>query len=453
MGYFDFRNNIYDLYNHDSAERIAPLVYDTNLLKSVKWVSPEGRKIELDGQIFLNRSALMYTIYQRFFSLNDQDKYEYNGKPFAILMMDIENFASTNIYDEVNHTYGGDIVINQIVEQIKQTIKSFELDNKEALANVNITAARYGGDEFMFLVEGEVEDELILRFEAQLKAYISELSAFFMSPKLGIYQDKIKMKDNSLDIIKIPKDELERRVFFDYILQHNILNEFELKKVTKDIRQKNDMFLEEVNPNSYYPIEVNTLGEKLEHIKTRKNYLLEFIQRAVFIDKEANSNNCSQCITLFYESIINNPSYGYEILNKDPFIKDLLESQNNHIIIMDQKFLKEINWQFNMARGNKFLREGFWNFKTSIDFVKNAKMVVNKSQLDNWEIYGTKGGSKMVFGSSVDRYLQDIVAVIKEQNNSGGNSFVMDINKSIKIPLAILKLISHRYGKYLKRIG
>lgn len=178
LGYFDFRNNIYDLYNHDSAEKIAPLVYDTNLLKSVKWVSPEGRKIELDGQIFLNRSALMYTIYQRFFSLNDQDKYEYNGKPFAILMMDIENFASTNIYDEVNHTYGGDIVINQIVEQIKQTIKSFELDYKEALANVNITAARYGGDEFMFLVEGEVEDELILRFEAQLKAYISELSAF-----------------------------------------------------------------------------------------------------------------------------------------------------------------------------------------------------------------------------------------------------------------------------------
>ncbi|NJS41324.1 hypothetical protein HC766_03000 [Candidatus Gracilibacteria bacterium] len=198
--------------------------------------------------------------------------------------------------------------------------------------------------------------------------------------------------------------------------------------------------MEEVNPNSYYPIEVNTLGEKLEHIKTRKNYLLEFIQRAVFIDKEANSNNCSQCITLFYESIINNPSYGYEILNKDPFVKDLLESQNNHIIIMDQKFLKEINWQFNMARGNKFLREGFWNFKTSIDFVKNANMLVNQSQLDSWEIYGTMGGSKMVFGSSVDKYPQDIVAVIKEQNNSGGNSFAMDINKSIKIPFGYSKV-------------
>jgi diguanylate cyclase (GGDEF)-like protein len=79
----------------------------------------------------INRRMMMNRIE------DEKVKVDRGGKPFTVVMVDIDNFKSIN--DAYGHD-GGDFVLVQLAERIKLSLRKTDL------------VSRWGGDEFLFLL-------------------------------------------------------------------------------------------------------------------------------------------------------------------------------------------------------------------------------------------------------------------------------------------------------------
>jgi GGDEF domain-containing protein len=421
--YFDIRSYNRNIFNAPSRDFFYNYVYDYGLTKSVIWTDPEGKEEIVDGINFLNRPALMYTIVERFLDLNiETGSYEYNNNPFTILFFDGKNIGSTNILDTKNNTLGGDLVLNKMARAINTSIQRFGENFKRHLNNISITPARYGGDEFFILIDGEIDQVLLALLQRYIKEDIQKVEVFYKSPKKGIFKDVLKLKNDQILQIKTPKTEFEKEIFFKYVLKHSLLNEYELRKIVDDINTKSDLDIDKIQASAYYPKSVTSIEDKLAYIAVNKPNLSEFVTRAIFSDRGDSNYTFSKKILAFYETIIHNPAYGHEIEHYDSFVRELIEKKNSKVIIVNQKFLKEVNHHFSIARGDELLKSGFWFLKKSVQSTMVDMSGYPLTIIDN-SVYGSKGGEKMVFGDYVDENIYDIIQNLLSNLEIGGVVF------------------------------
>lgn len=105
------------------------------------------------------------------------------GRPFALLMIDLDGFKSIN--DTFGHAIG-DSVIQQVGAALKQSIRSTDM------------VARYGGDEFAVIVP-EADREAAIRLAEKLKTVLA-------STKLHLPRDTQRYISASIGIALCPPD-------------------------------------------------------------------------------------------------------------------------------------------------------------------------------------------------------------------------------------------------------
>ncbi|GAB6188979.1 hypothetical protein JCM30566_07180 [Marinitoga arctica] len=107
---------------------------------------------------------------------------EYIGKEFGLIVLDLDNFKPVN--DNFGHK-SGDYVLKKVGEIINKSIRKSDL------------AIRYGGDEFVILVNSSDEkvlDEIIKRIDEKIK---KELKIYNISVSAGKF---IKLKDDNVKL-------------------------------------------------------------------------------------------------------------------------------------------------------------------------------------------------------------------------------------------------------------
>ncbi|KAF2955722.1 GGDEF domain-containing protein [Marinitoga sp. 38H-ov] len=107
---------------------------------------------------------------------------EYMNKEFCIIVMDLDNFKPVN--DNFGHK-SGDYVLKKVGDIINKSIRKTDL------------AIRYGGDEFVILVNSnssEIIDNIIKRIDEKIRR---ELNIYNIGVSAGKY---IKTKDDNLSL-------------------------------------------------------------------------------------------------------------------------------------------------------------------------------------------------------------------------------------------------------------
>lgn len=207
------RNTIlaqYDRYTKGEIDKIYMELMLYNSENEKRWVMLSGRGIhDLKGTImslnglliditklkeqedyinYLARNDYMTNLPNRM-SFMDKMKSELELKSCgAILLLDIDNFKSIN--DTMGHLYG-DRMLSVIAERINTIVTD------------NVCAYRFGGDEFLILITGADEEELV-------EEYLLKIKDLFAEPiRLMGKEHSIKF---SIGVTVFPKDssDMER---------------------------------------------------------------------------------------------------------------------------------------------------------------------------------------------------------------------------------------------------
>ncbi len=357
-----FRNS-FSINDLETLKNTHPQVYlslvNLQLAKKVSYVNTKGEKIELEGVEIINREAMCFLIKSKYTKVED-GFLVHNKQPFELLFLDGKDFASYNIQDTEGN-YGGDVVLNLMAKQLILATK--KIAKILSLKENQLVPARLGGDEFVVLINSELTETLAQLCNSLIKTEISEIKAEYYNSDGEIGERRVEIKNNRVERIKPPNDEFLNKLFFYYISKNTIYDSFGLNKVASDLHQDRSIQgLKFQPPEIKYPVTVKTVAEKVTYLAQINPNFSDICNQAIILDMNPgslNSNRYGRSVLRFYENIVLNPLYGHEVMNFYSFIEKLAISDYRIIVVVDPKFLKEINNQMSEGRGDMYLKKTF----------------------------------------------------------------------------------------------
>lgn len=153
-----------------------------SLSEHIKVVNVENKK--LNESIYeLALTDYLTNLPNRMKLVDTINKYIRNSYRFALIFIDIDNFKTVN--DTKGHVYGDRLLV--------EIVKRFT-----SLKNEKTFISRYGGDEFVFLLEFNMENEITL--------FLNDLYELFKKPI--IVKEEMNFIDLSVGISKYPYDSV-----------------------------------------------------------------------------------------------------------------------------------------------------------------------------------------------------------------------------------------------------
>lgn len=375
----DFKN-IFDLV--EDGQNATPLYYslyadafDKGLSKEKKYTSrQDGKEYVAEPVAMLKRSSALALVNDAIF----RDK-EYNGTQVRFLSLDIKRFARANLLDKS----AGDYLANQAALALRRaltsTIQGLQLESADHHRFIDF---RYGGDEFMVAVIGDLPYGFMEQLEETIKTEMEHTQCFYDGGKNNEIRLGIKLK--KIESSGIPEDQNERSVFLTYLQRGIVLDTKIIKKIMKMFTdpegaidsKKFDQFLETSKVKDFeYPEGYESTDKKIEYLgKIHPEYT-----PALWLAQEKDSKAASperlqeesarKRIIRFIEKSVYNPLFQRNVLTFDDLIDHI---QNIEKFTFDDTFtaesviryfvtlvnsLKDINDGVNPAVGDQMLLE------------------------------------------------------------------------------------------------
>jgi GGDEF domain-containing protein len=347
------------------------MLSDPGLSRMVTCKMPNGETWSSVKVDMFNRIGLMCRILENYID----EKGLYNQYPFTLLTFDIHDFNGYNfgLEQETRKHDGGDYMINTIAHQIKiassefleYTKNKFDLiafSDSYNLSNtatipVNIVPARYGGDEFVLLVEGSISRHDLDLLTDHLKSKIGEVSGYYIDANGNIGERNARLKGDNINTFEMPESLTEQQIFIQFLKNNTLLDPSELKQIMIDFGDETPPLISEVK--SIYPPQIESNIDKLNWITSGNANYSGTIKNIEILDKHFDNQEHSDKALQFFARTMYPDIFQYKMLPYADYISEISRGSYDAIGVFDVGFLKEINSNFNLVRGDMMLQSFF----------------------------------------------------------------------------------------------
>lgn len=370
--------------------------FDAGLLQTREYQTPQGEMLSAEGVSLYNRSA---------FLARAQEIMKKDGFNGSFVLMDIAKFRDADKAEDEDGNKSADYLLNRIGKELVDKIsfmKSVYLkDNK----NIDIEVCRYGGDEFMFLINGvsSKEHELIL---TELINATTAIKGFYINntnAEQMVHEENVTLK--KMETIEIPTEPFERAIFEYYIPRGLILEPTEIQNIIElHSVEMREMLAQTIIPSIYPENLLNGTESPEELMQKKTDYLFmrhpELEGAFVFAKDEA----AREAILKYVEGVMHDPLLHEVVMGFSDLETHLNKADYSNAIIFDIKFIKEINDTRSIVEGDKAIRE-LW------------KQIQNKMGVEdrtNYQVY-RRGGTFVIALKKEDPAMQLKLELLNQQ--------------------------------------
>jgi GGDEF domain-containing protein len=387
-----------DVVNHEEkTSNLWHKAYDTGALKSHKFANPLSKIspetfnpiIEEKPAIIFNRPAFTKKLLEK---ILDSDG-KYNGTPFKLLLADIKGLEAANRIEDEFGNKAADVMINSVVRSIASTLKHIDTKNIETPG-----FGRYGGDEFAISLIGQGCEAVGKELESLIPENLAKEQGMYAGNDKndGIYFRPIELKkdaqNNELQTITPPENPMELEIYIHFLKRSLILDSNQVSKVlTKFEHSEHDsisQYLSSKYPNSFYPDHIKTDEEKISYIRLHNEDLADELVQAKIHDnsmlRQHKASHTFKSKLDFIENVVFDPLLKGIILQFPELYDNLSDMQYSHIMMLDVKFIKEINDDENKGYVDSDM--------LIIQLYDKIKKVLTPKELKHIDI-GRRGGS------------------------------------------------------------
>jgi GGDEF domain-containing protein len=350
-------------------------VMDSGLSSIKEMTDPEtGEHLQEDGIAMLSRAGFFYKIQQQ---ILDKDG-EYNGKPITILNADITKLRNSDMVKDIlnpkNPSTYADILLQKTARAFKDIVENLN-EFVEIPLGTKIELGRYGGDEFVFSIVGEISSHSLSRIKTLICKRIELIEAYYMDEETQkIVRKPAGIKNNEIEEFQVPKDPQHQDIFVHYLKQGLVFNNEQIESFRDRFRNKkgeliHEKLIEFLNEdkkyNNIYAQENPLITEKIEFLLNQYHEDGLIAMKAYLYDQTHGTNTAEEIISILeyvlYDSLLRARVYDF---NK--FKSNLNNGNYSNVWGYDMKFIKEINDNISYADADLGIRSLWTEIKSSI---------------------------------------------------------------------------------------
>lgn len=298
------------------AERLFSLIFDPGLRRKVAFYDTnKGDPNELEKISMFTRQGFMMTVKNR---ILDKDK---KNRPFTIYKVDLADIGLANEALDKNGNKAGDYNLNLTASALKElmeelsSVHGFKIDPKDLIVG------RYGGDEFTIAHIGELSQDKKTQemMDNLIREKIESRSGYFKRKKT--VREKLRLKDNKVEKITPPIDDLENKIFFSFLDRGFLLSQMELER-ERDYIIQSGVNIDEYFRNSFFQ---NEKFRKLSDDDKIK-YLIDKHEEfgIVFHLAKSKGNNAEVKLLRYIENYLLDPLLDEMVITRFDLINHLL---------------------------------------------------------------------------------------------------------------------------------
>lgn len=334
-------------------------------------------------------------IHSRASLINNLLEHDARGSSVEIGLIDLQDLRSADfILDGQKHN-PGDVLINNAASALRSALHEAWNDPEIGLrdnSNLSYEVGRYGGDEFMFALIGNYTQNQKERILATIEKHLEKQKGYYRRPEGQDYiieEDVIRLKGNpdgkKAKWIKIPQDATGKMLFHEYFERGLLLDETELTKIKNKYTTDGKGFdigaykKDYPSSRSLYPKEVVTFEDKIAFIQSQHPELALYFDLAYVFDHKGGGGTARQEIVLnLIERSIFDPLIGEAIYTRFDFQEHLQHGDFSNVIIIDLKFMKEMNEHMSYADADNAIVDVWKKIKSYIPQQERGKLFISR---------------------------------------------------------------------------
>lgn len=374
-----------------------------------------NRKVECTFDV-INRNGEMekvtyasepVPIHSRASLISNLLEHDAKGSRVEIGLIDLQDLRSSDFVLENQKHNPGDVLINKAASALRNALREVWNDPNIGLHDnpaLTYEVGRYGGDEFMFALIGE--------YTQSQKEQILETIERHLEGERGYYQwhngedfiieeDGIRLKRNpdgkKAQWIEIPQDATGKMLFQEYFERGLLLDEVEITKIKNKYTTDGHNFDMDAykkdypNSRSLYPKEIVTFEDRIAFIQAQHPELALYFDLARLFDHNGGGGTARQEIVLnLIERSIFDPLIGEAIYTRFDFQEHLQHGDFSSVMIIDLKFMKEMNEHMSYADADKAITNIWKKIKSCIPQEERGKLFI--SRLGGTFVIGVRTG-------------------------------------------------------------
>ncbi len=386
-------------------------IYEQDLLQEITWTTPEGEKLTQPGYKIFNRKALFQFIREKIIDTATNRIIDNQAK---FVFVDIKNFRATNIPDN-NGILGGDYILKEVVTRLMKITKNFK-DKNNSEDQEQVRFGRYGGDEFLFFFSGSITDDAIKEFFEAIIHELNSIQAYF-NFRGKIIKQNIQLKNN-LNIISVPEKIENEKIFIHYLYRNILLD-----------RREIDLTKQNITDTSYKHFHRLSKQEILTRLHDHSDQLSQLVTIAETIDTIEHKPQYINKFITYYNHMVEDPLFERVVLQYNEFIEQLSSQPLSHILVFDLKFIKELNDNYGIAMGDKFIQQVLLQIMDKFDPSDREEILV-----------GRRGGTFIIGIKSLKNFQLKSILFIHQFVKKPYIEVTVAASKKVNIPIGFAKL-------------
>lgn len=334
-------------------------------------------------------------IHSRASLINNLLEHDAKGSSVEIGLIDLQDLRSADFILEGQKHNPGDVLINKAASALRSALHEAWNDAEIGILDnpkLSYEVGRYGGDEFMFALIGDYTQNQKEKILATIEKHLEKQKGYYRRPEGQDYiieEDTIRLKSNpdgkKAKWIEIPQDTTGKMLFHEYFERGLLLDETELTKIknkyTTDGKGFNLSAYKKDYPSSksLYPKEITTFEDKIAFIQSQHPELALYFDLAYVFDRKSGDGTARQEIVLnLIERSIFDPLIGEAIYTRFDFQEHLQHGDFSNVIIIDLKFMKEMNERMSYADADNAIIDVWKKIKSHIPQKERGKFFISR---------------------------------------------------------------------------
>jgi diguanylate cyclase (GGDEF)-like protein len=335
------------------------------------------------GVLVLKRSSLIHLLIQQLFNNHG----EYNDTEVTFFLIDIKNLRSADFPDQLGNK-AADFILNNVASRLDQMCR----ESLPSIVPIKALLGRYGGDEFLITVIGAINNTTIEKINQLIASEIQKEHGFYKQNNGRILFKPVEIKNNTCEIIRIPKHKEKQLIFFHYLRQQLLLNTKDLENIYQISGSQNIQTIQnecDSNRDSciYQSSQLN-IDEKINYFEKAKPDLRTIIELAKQLDYVISNNKKIYQMRLlsFIENVVYDRLLNEEVRGFGDIGIEIQNGAFDQIYAFDIKFIKELNDQFSVLQGDMVI----------LGFFQHISRLFTRSEKQEGIYFARRGGTILV---------------------------------------------------------